>query len=131
MNDIIGPLNDETNEEEQNNKNKQNQNISISLSKQEKKKNIKIRLITWRFWRNILLAGLMPFFLWFESSTSRAYSSLLGVNGQVLGMLAGTLSFLGCLTNPIWAFCVDKFGFRPVMIVISSLTIALSIYINN
>ena len=128
INEINGPLNDETSEEEQNNSNKSNPNISNSFSKKEKKKKIKIRLITWRFWRNILLAGAMPFILWFESATSRAYSLLLGVDGKVLGILAGSISFLGCLTNPIWAFCVDKFGFRPIIIVISSLTVAISIY---
>ncbi len=93
VDDINGPLNDEneTNEEEQNNK--QIQNISNSLSKQGKKKKIRMPLKSWRFWRNVLLAGAMPFILWFESSTSRPYSLMLGVDGEILGILAGSTSF--------------------------------------
>ena len=42
--------------------------------------------------------------------------------------MSGSMSVLGCITNPIWAFSVDKFGFQPIAIIFSSLTILLSIY---
>ena len=35
---------------------------------------------------------------------------------------------LMCLANPIWAIGVDKFGFRPIIIIISFLTFSLSIH---
>ena len=53
---------------------------------------------------------------------------MLEVDGEIIGILAGSTNILSCVTNPIWAFCVDKFGFKPVMIIISSSTIILSIY---
>ena len=39
-------------------------------------------------------------------------------------------SILNCIANPIWAFCVDKFGFRPIMLIISIITTVLSIYLS-
>lgn len=132
--EIKGPLlketSEETNEANQNNTNekKPKGNISHSFSKPTHNENIKKALKKWRFWRNILIVGAMPFVIWFEGATSRPYSAMIGVKGEIIGILAGSMNILGCLTNPIWAFCVDKFGFRPIMIVISSLTILLSIY---
>ncbi len=99
-----------------------------SFSKPPAKNGIKQVLKTFRYWRNILIIGAMPFMIWFESSTSRPYSVMIGVKGEIIGILSGSMSILGCITNPIWAFCVDKFGFRPIMIIISTLTIGLSIY---
>jgi MFS family permease len=83
---------------------------------------------SFRFWRNILIVGAMPFMIWFESATSRPFSVMIGVKGEIIGILSGTMSILGCITNPIWAFCVDKFGFRPIMIIISILTISMSVF---
>ena len=127
-NNIQGPLIPNTIEgENPNNQNQDKDNpnpkVPDSISK-----TIKKALKKWRFWRNILLVGLIPFTIWFISSTSRPYSSLLGVDGKVIGVLAGSMNILGCITNPIWAFSVDKLGFKPIMITISSSTIALSIY---
>ena len=116
------PLNKDINEESNQN------NPYTNTPHSSQKQNIKIALKKWRFWRNMLIVGAMPFMMWFEGSTSRPYSSMLGVDGEIIGILAGSTNILSCVTNPIWAFCVDKFGFKPVMIIISSLTIILSIY---
>ena len=92
------------------------------------KNGMKKVLKSFRFWRNILIVGAMPFMIWFESATSRPFSVMIGVEGQIIGILSGSMSILGCITNPIWAFCVDKFGFRPIMVIISFLTILLSVF---
>ena len=129
-NEIKGPILEGENEEtkENQNANSPEVNVSTSFSKPTDKGNIKKALKKWRFWRNILIMGLMPFMIWFESSTSRPYISILGVDGKIIGIMSGSMSVLGCITNPIWAFCVDKFGFQPISIIFSSLTILLSIY---
>ena len=103
-------------------------NTSNSISKPFRKSDIKLVLGNFRFWRTLLIIGVMPFIIGFISATSRPYSVMLGVNGKVIGYLVGTINILGCITSPIWAFCVDKFGFRPIMLIISCITIALSIY---
>jgi len=129
-NEIKGPILEGESEETKGNENTNSPegNVSSSFSKPTDKGNIKKALRKWRFWRNILIMGLMPFMIWFESATSRPYSSILGVDGKIIGIMAGSMSILGCITNPIWAFCVDKFGFQPIAIIFSFLTIILSIY---
>ena len=129
-NEIKGPILEGGSEEKKGNQNTNSPegNVSSSFSEPTDKENIKKALKKWRFWRNILIMGFMPFMIWFESATSRPYSSILGVDGKIIGIMAGSMSILGCLTNPIWAFCVDKFGFQPIAIIFSSLTIILSIY---
>ena len=80
--DINDPLieeskpNDEENQINENNEIKDNntnfQDINPQNSSKPKsndKQNIKKALKNWRFWRNILLVGIMPFMIWFESST--------------------------------------------------------------
>ena len=124
VNEINGPLTGEINEDENVIDNNQN-NKALGPPNQ---KNIRIALSRFRFWRNILLVGAMPIMIWFEGSTSRAYCAMIGVSGKILGIMAGTLSIIGCITNPLWALCVDLCGFRPIMVIISFLTIGLSVF---
>ena len=102
--DIKGPLLEGSKEEEIKNnvdktpsKDKKEDeilNISNSFNKSSLKQNIKKALKTFRFWRNILISGVMPFGILFIFATSRAYSSLLGVDGDIVGTLAGTMNIL-------------------------------------
>ena len=103
-------------------------NISNSFMKPSPKKNVKKALKNWRFWRNIMISGVMPFGLFFVLATCRAYASLLGVNGSIVGTLAGFMNIIGSAGNPIWAFCTDKYGFQPVMKIVSITMIALPVY---
>ena len=70
----------------------------------------------------------MPFGILFIFATSRAYSSLLGVNGDIVGTLAGTMNIIGSTCNPIWAFCCDKFGFQPITKIITIFIIIFNCY---
>ena len=136
--DIKGPLLEGTKEEEiKNNETKtpsndkkedEKLNISNSYNKSTLHQNIKKALKTFRFWRNILISGIMPFGLLFIFATSRAYSSLLGVSGDIVGTLAGTMNIIGSTCNPIWAFCCDKFGFQPVTKIITISIIIFNCY---
>jgi len=136
--DIKGPLLEGAKEEEiKNNEIKtpsndaeegEKKNISNSNNKSNTKQNIKKALKTFRFWRNILISGVMPFGVLFIFATSRAYSSLLGVSGDIVGTLAGTMNIIGSTCNPIWAFCCDKFGFQPVSKIITIFIIIFDCY---
>ena len=136
--EINGPLieeskpNDEENQNYDNNEiNEKNQNRNtqklITLNSIDKTK-IKKAFKSWRFWKNIIIVGIMPFMIWFETSTSRVYIAKMGVNEKIQKNYAWSTSVLGCIANPIWAISVDKFGFRPTMIIVSFLTFSLSIH---
>ena len=70
----------------------------------------------------------MPLGIYFVFATNRAYCSLLGVDGNVVGTLAGTMNIIGSLCNPIWAFYTDKFGFQKIMKIIYFFIIIVTIY---
>ena len=138
---INGPLIEESNpndEENQNNENNQiienNQNGQNRNSQNPNafnsnhKINIKKAFKSWRFWKNIILVGIMPFMIWFEIFASRAYISKMGVDEKIQKNYIWSTSVLGCISNPIWGIIIDKFGFRPTMIIISFLTFSLSIH---
>lgn len=116
--------------ETKNGENKESEKIisSNSLTKSSQKGNVKKALKDFRFWRNIIISGIMPLGLYFVFATNRAYCSLLGVDGDVVGTLAGTMNIIGSLCNPIWAFYTDKFGFQPVMKIIYFFIIIVTIY---
>ena len=127
VNEISGPLTGEINEDENNLETNQNENVPKDLGRPNQK-NIRIAVSRWRFWRNILLVGAMPFMIWFEGATSRSLGSIIDVDRNLLGYMGGIVSILGCIANPFWALFVDKCGFRPIMVIISFLTIGLSVY---
>ena len=138
VDDIKGPLLEGTKEDEiKNNENKTSSsdkkenekvNISNSYNKSTLQQNIKKALKAFRFWRNILISGVMPFGVLFIFATSRAYISLLQVSGDIVGTLAGTMNIIGSTCNPIWAFCFDKFGFQKIMKIITIFIIIFDCY---
>ena len=131
---INGPIIEESNGEKkpdiEQDKDNSKINNSESFSRSSSKNDIKIALKSFRFWRNILIVGATPFIIWFEGATSRAFAVIIEVDGNILGVLSSTICILNCIANPIWALCVDKFGFRPIMIIISIITTVLSIYLS-
>ena len=90
---------------------------------------------TFRFWRNILIIGLMPFWAYFLNATYRAYAPMIGVNKNLVSYLSMIITGLSSLTGLIWAFIFDKFGFQIIIKIMSGICIILSIYffvfINN
>jgi len=91
-------------------------------------KNIKKALKTFRFWRNILIAGLIPFWISFINTSYRAYVVMLGVDQDSIVYLASGIAFGGFILSPIWALFVDVFGFKPIMMVIGFISSGMSIY---
>ena len=99
-----------------------------SFYKPNPSKNIKIALKSFRFWRNILIVGLTPFWILFLQSSFRAYVVMLGVDTQIIFFLGSGVALTSCLFGPIWASLVDKFGFQPIMKIIGFISTTMSIY---
>ena len=99
-----------------------------SFYKPSPSKNIKIALKNFRFWRNILITILLPFWILFIQSTFRAYVVMLGVNTNIIFFLGSGVTLIGCLLGPVWASLVDKFGFQPIMKIIAFICSLMSIY---
>ena len=109
--------------------------IEKNLKEIDKITNTKEIIKTYRFWRNIIIVGLMPFFAYFLNSTYRAYAPMIGVNKELVSYLSTIISFLSSITGLIWAIIFDKFGFQIIIKIMSAICIFLSIYciifINN
>ena len=109
--------------------------IEKNLKENDKITNTKEIIKTYRFWRNIIIVGLMPFFAYFLNSTYRAYAPMIGVNKELVSYLSTIISFLSSITGLIWAIIFDKFGFQIIIKIMSAICIFLSIYciifINN
>ena len=108
-------------------KNVRNQKLN-SFYKPSPSKNIKVALKSFRFWRNILIPLLIPFWIYFIQSSFRAYVVMLGVNTNIIFFLGSGLSLIGCLLGPFWASLVDKFGFQPIMKIIGFICSLMSVY---
>jgi len=109
--------------------------IEKNMKENDKITNTKEIIKTYRFWRNIIIVGLMPFFAYFLNSTYRAYAPMIGVNKELVSYLSTIISFLSSITGLIWAIIFDKFGFQIIIKIMSAICIFLSIYciifINN
>ena len=99
-----------------------------SFYKPSPSKNIKIALKNFRFWRNIIIAGLTPFWIAFIGSSYRAYVVMLGVDTNIIFFLGSGIAFAGFLLGPIWAALFDKYGFQPIMKIIGFICSGMSIY---
>ena len=119
----------------QNKEEKNNTNLIENNKDNDKSTNTKEIIKTFRFWRNILIIALMPFWAYFLNATYRAYSPMIGINKNLVSYLSTIITGLSGLTGLIWAFIFDKFGFQIIIKIMSSICIILSIYffifINN
>ena len=70
----------------------------------------------------------MPFGLFFIFTTYRAYASLLGVDGKIVGTLASAINIVGSTFNPVWAFLTDKYGFQPIIRIIAICVVGVNVY---
>lgn len=99
-----------------------------SFYKPSPSKNIKIALKKFRFWRNILITGITPFYFYFLQSSFRAYVVMLGVDTNIIFFLGSGIALISCLFGPIWAILVDKFGYQPIMKIIGFCCSGMSIF---
>ena len=132
--------NKEKNENEENGENEEKEELKEVLINNRKSKyhnsfykptsskNIKIALKSFRFWRNILIIGLTPFWILFLQSSYRAYVVMLGVDTKIIYYLGSAVALISCLLGPIWASLVDKFGFQPIMKIIGFISTIMSVY---
>ena len=99
--------------------------------------NTKEIIITFRFWRNMIIVSLMPFWIYFLSSTYRAYSTMIGNdnNQDFISYLPTIFVAISSITGLFWGFSFDKLGFQIIIKIMSTISIISSIYfaifINN
>jgi hypothetical protein len=113
-------------------------NNEIILPKNNDKiTNTKEIMITFRFWRNMIIVSLMPFWIYFLSTTYRAYSTMIGDenNQKFISYLPTIFSAISSISGLFWGFSFDKLGFQIIIKIMSLISIILSIYcaffINN
>jgi MFS family permease len=83
---------------------------------------------SFRFWRNMIIITLMPFWVYFLTATYRAYSTLIGIDQTFISYLPSIITFLSASIGLIWGYIFDKFGFKKIIMIMSIICIILSIY---
>lgn len=94
----------------------------------ENETNTKEIIVNFRFWRNMIIISLMPFWIYFLTATFRAYCPMIGVNSNFMPYLPTIITALSSITGFIWALIFDNFGFQIIIKIMSILCIILSIY---
>lgn len=79
-------------------------------------KNLKEALKSLRFWKIVMLASFPILMVGFTSSIFRTYATLIKVEGKIMSFLPALLYILMGVSGLIWAFLVDKFKFRIVIL---------------
>ena len=119
-------------EKENNNENNNNVNNNVvqnnQLNKMNTNTNVKEILSNFRFWKIMIIVCLMPFWVYFLSSTYRAYVSMIGLNTTLISFISPLVAFITAVFGVIWAFFIDKFGFKPTIKVVSIICIVCSVY---
>ena len=109
--------------------NKKNDQKLHSFYKKPSKTKIKKVLKSFRFYRNLLITSLLPFYFSILSSSFRIYIVMIGVPQSVIFFLGTGIGLTVALVGPIWAVLVDKFGFQPIMKIIGIIITGMSIYL--
>jgi hypothetical protein len=111
---------------------KENQNGNnekmLPQKKGPKRTDIKEIIGSFRFWRNMIIITLMPFWVYFLTATYRAYSTLIGIDQTLISYLPSIITFLSATIGLIWGYIFDKFGFKKIIMIMSIICIILSIY---
>jgi MFS family permease len=109
------------------NQNGNNENI-ILQKKEPMRTDTKEIIGSFRFWRNMIIITLMPFWVYFLTATYRAYSTLIGIDQTLISYLPSIITFLSATIGLIWGYIFDKFGFKKIIMIMSIICIILSIY---
>ena len=112
-----------------NNSNNNNENMLQNKNK-ENATNTKEIIITFRFWRNMIIVGLMPFWIYFLTSTYRAYSTMIASEDEqsFITYLPTIITAVSSLTGLAWGFLFDKLGFQIIIKIMSIVCIILTIF---
>ena len=106
----------------------ENDNQRSTFYKKASKTKVKKALKSFRFWRNIMIVILLPFYYFIFSASFRAYIPMIRVPQEVIYYTNFGLGITLFIVGPIWASFVDKFGFRPIMKIIGFIVSGISIY---
>lgn len=90
--------------------------------------NAKEILADFRFWKNMIIVCVMPFWIYFLSSTYRAYVSMIGLDKTLISFISPLVAFITAVFGIIWALVIDKFGYKPTVKIIAVICIICSFY---
>ncbi len=99
-----------------------------SFYKKPSKTKVKKVLKSFRFYRNLLIMCLLPFYLSILEYSNRVYITMIGVPQGLIFYLGTVFGLIVALFGPIWAISVDKYGFQPVVKIIGFILSGMSIY---
>ena len=105
----------------------ENDNQRSTFYKKASKTKVKKALKSFRFWRNIMIVILLPFYYCIFSASFRAYIPMI-ISQEVIYYTNFGLGITIFIVGPIWASFVDKFGFQPIMKIIGFIVSGISIY---
>ena len=106
----------------------ESQNEKMLKEKKDKATNTKEIILNFRFWRNILIISLMPFWIYFLNATYRAFCPMIGVNSNLIPKLPSIVTALSSITGLIWGLIFDKYGFQIIIKIMSVICIFISIF---
>lgn len=108
--------------------NAQQENKTEIKTRKESETNTKEIILNFRFWRNMIIASLMPFWAYFLTATYRAYSPMIGVSANLMSYLPSIITALSSITGFFWGIIFDQLGFQIIIKIMSLICIFLSIY---
>ena len=106
----------------------ENQNLTQKEIKDEDKTTNTGEIINnFRFWRINLLSSLTPFWVYFLTGTYRAYLPLLDISQNTISKIPTIVNIIYSISGVLWAFLVDKFGFKIIIRILTLISLILSI----
>ena len=111
--------------EDFNNENENNQELMFKTSQS---KIVKKVLKNYRFWRNIVIGGIMPFWTYFIHASYRPYIAMIQVDTKIIYYLGSILTVTAYLIGPLWAFLTSKFGYQPITKIIGLILCLMTVY---
>lgn len=82
-------------------------------------KDLKKVITSWTLWRMLLLIFFQTFLIIMLTSTFRPIGDMLGISRLAMNLTATLSGIFVILFSPVWGFFYDKFGFKPLAVVLS------------
>ncbi len=117
-------------------------NINSSLNPEDKSTKSKTSYHINNFWTGFfsvpnlqlgIICFSVPFFLYLLTNTNRAFGNLTDIPQSALQIMAILFGVVNGITRFMWGLLMDKFSFKPLMLIIMILesSIAFSVYFSK
>ena len=110
-----------SNVENDNNDVVENRNLENNYN--EENTNTKEIIFNFRFWINMIIICVMPFWIIFLSCNYKIYNDFFNVYSIIGKNISIFVIFSPIFFGPIFAFCVDKFGYKIIIKIIGIICI--------